>query len=118
MDFPENVPERDVDTADCCATYDSVAVLEMLSIHHLPEMFNARRVLAYQELANVLNSANNSACVPLQRGFSPANKTGFVGYYLDVNPVAHPRIADQCFNLCNLHVSACFRFACTPLDEF
>ena len=88
VNFPKNVPESDVNTADGGAAHDAVSVPEMLAIHHLPEMFDTRWVFTDQKLADVLNGAHHSAGVPFQRSFAPPAQTGLVGQNFDEHPVA------------------------------
>jgi hypothetical protein len=49
----------------------------MLAIHHLPQVFDARRVFADEQLRNVFNRAHNRARVPFQCRFAPAPQPGW-----------------------------------------
>ena len=90
----EDVPERDVDPAHRRAADDVVAVPEVLPEHHLPQVLDPRRVLADDQLGEVLDGAHDGACVPLERGLAPAVETGLVRQDADEDPVAHARVAD------------------------
>ena len=46
VQLAQNFPQRDVNAADGGAAHDAVAVPEMLAVHHLPEMLDARRIFA------------------------------------------------------------------------
>ena len=94
----EDVPQRDVDPADRRAADDAVAVPEVLAVHHLPQVLDPRRVLADDQLGEVLDSADDRARVPLERGLAPAVKPGLVRQDLDEDPVPHPGVADVCLD--------------------
>ena len=68
----EDVPQRDVDAAHRGAADDVAAVPEVLAEHHLPEMLDARRVFADDQLGEVLDGADDRARVPLERRLAPA----------------------------------------------
>ena len=68
----EDVPERDVDAAHRRAADDVVAVPEVLAEHHLPEVLDPRRVLADDQLGEVLDGADDRPRVPLERRLAPA----------------------------------------------
>ena len=57
--FPKNVPQCQIDTANRGAPDNTVAMPEMLAKHHLPEVFDATRILADQKLADILHGANH-----------------------------------------------------------
>src|SRR5436309_3428203 len=94
VDLPHDVPQRNVDPADRGAADDAVAVPEMLPIHHLPEMLDARRVFADEQLAEVLDRADDAARVPLQRRLAPAPEAWLIDDDFDEDPVPHPGMAD------------------------
>ena len=71
-DFSGNVPQGDVDVRDGGGAHHTVPVPEVLPIHHLPEMLDARRILAANQLGQVVDRAHHGAGVPLQRSFTPA----------------------------------------------
>ena len=66
----------------------------MLAEHHLPEMLDAGRVFADEQLGEVLDRADDRARVPFERRLAPAEETRLVGDDLDENPVPHPGVAD------------------------
>src|SRR5690606_22391494 len=101
--FAENIPQRNVDAADGCRADDTVTVPEMLPIHHLPHVLDAPRVFADEQLADILNGANDRAGVPLERSFTPAPQAGLIGDDLDEDPVAHARMADVGFDGGDFH---------------
>ena len=68
-----DVPQGKVDARDGCGAHDAVPVPEMLAIHHLPEMLGPRRVLADEQLRDVLDGANHAARMPFKRGLTPAD---------------------------------------------
>ena len=105
VNLAENVPERDVDSADGGAADDAVAVPEVLAKHHLPEVLDARGILADEQLGDVLDRADDGAGVPFERRFAPAVKARLVGDDFDENPVPHPRVADECLDGGDLHLT-------------
>ena len=105
MHLAEDVPERDVDAADRGAADDAVAVPEVLAEHHLPEVLDPRRVLADEQLGEVLDRADDAARVPLERRLAPAVQAGLVGDDADEDPVAHARVADVRLDGGDLHAA-------------
>jgi hypothetical protein len=75
----EDVPERDVDAAHRRAADDVVAMPEMLAEHHLPEVLDPRRVLADDQLGQILDGADDRPRVPLERRLTPAVEPVLVG---------------------------------------
>jgi hypothetical protein len=49
-DLAENIPQREINARDRCGTNDAVAMPEVLTMHHLPEMFDACRIFTNQQL--------------------------------------------------------------------
>ena len=94
MHLAENVPERDVDPAHRRPADDPVAVPEVLPEHHLPQMLDPCRVLADDQLGEILDGAHDGPRVPLERGLAPAVEAGLVRQDAHEHPVAHPRVAD------------------------
>jgi hypothetical protein len=94
VNLAEDVPERDVDPAHRGAANDVVAVPEVLAEHHLPEVLDPRRVLADDQLGEVLDGADHGTRVPLEGGLAPAVEPGLVRQDAHEDPVAHPRVAD------------------------
>ena len=103
MDLAEDVPQREVDAARGGSPDDAVAVPEMLAIHHLPEVLDPRRVLADDERREVLDRADDSPRVPLERRLAPAVEPVLVGEDLDEDPVPHARMADVRLDPRDLH---------------
>jgi hypothetical protein len=68
VDLAENVPEGEVDAGDGGGAHDAVAMPEMLTEHHLPEVLDAARILADEQLGNILDRADDRARVPFERG--------------------------------------------------
>ena len=62
-----------------------------------------RRVLADDQLRDVLDRADDGARVPLERRLAPAVQPGLVGDDLDEDPVAHPGMADVRLDGGDLH---------------
>jgi hypothetical protein len=77
----------------------------VLAVHHLPQVLDARRILADQQRRKVLDRADDAARVPLERRLAPAVQARLVGMDLDENSVAHPRVADDGFDLGDLHAN-------------
>ena len=102
-DFAHDVPEGDIDAGDGGRADDAVAMPEMLAIHHLPEIFDAGWVFADEELAEILDRADDAAGVPFEGRFTPADEPGLIGGDFDEDPVAHPRVADEWFDLDDFH---------------
>ncbi len=98
VDFSEDIPKRDINPADCGAADDSIAVPEVLAVHHLPEMLDACRIFADKKLGKIFDGANDRASVPFEGGFTPSPETGLIGNDLDENPIAHPRVANERLN--------------------
>ena len=101
----EDVPERDVDAAHRRAADDVVAVPEVLAEHHLPEVLDPRRVLADDQLGQILDGADDRPRVPLERRLAPAVEAVLVGDDADEHPVAHPRVADVRLDRGDLHAA-------------
>src|SRR5207249_7782740 len=99
VDLAEDVPQGDVDAGDGGAADDAVAVPEMLAVHHLPEVLDARGVLADEELAEIFDGAGDGAGVPFECRFAPAPQAGLIGGDLDEDPVAHAGVADEGLDL-------------------
>src|SRR5439155_4722507 len=89
--------------ADRGPANDAAAVPEMLAIHHLPEVLDARGIFAHPQRHNVLDRTDDAARVPLQRRLAPAVESGLIGQDLDEDPVAHARVTDEGFNGSNFH---------------
>ena len=100
----EDVPERDVDPAHGRPADDVVAVPEVLAEHHLPQVLDARGVLADDQLREVLDRSDDGARVPLERRLAPAVEAGLVRHDPDEDPVAHPCVADVRLDRRDLHV--------------
>jgi len=64
VDFPQNIPEGNVDAANGRSPDDSVPVPEMLAVHHLPEVLDPPRVLANQQLRQTLDGSHHRAGMP------------------------------------------------------
>ena len=101
----EEIPERDVDPAHRGAADDPARVPEVLAEHHLPEVLDPGRVLADDQLGDVLDRADDRARVPLERRLAPAVEPGLVGDHADEHPVAHPRVADVRLDGGDLHAT-------------
>ena len=78
---------------------------EVLAEHHLPEVLDPGRVLADDQLCNVLDGTDDGAGVPLERRLAPAVQPGLVGDDADEHPVAHPRVADVRLDRGDLHAT-------------
>ena len=111
-DFADNVPQREVDARDGRGPHDAVPMPEMLPIHHLPQIFHPRRILADEQVRHVLNGPHDAARVPLERRLPPANESRLVGDDFDKNPVSHPGMADEGFDGCDLHVRSIAFLGC------
>ena len=85
------------------AADDAVAVPEVLAVHHLPEVLDARRVLADEQLGEVLDRPDDGARVPFERRLAPAEQAVLIGEDLDEDPVPHPGVADVRFDRGDLH---------------
>src|SRR4029450_1239374 len=101
----EDVPERDVDPAHRRAAGDAVRVPEVLAEHHLPEVLDPGRVLADDQLGDVLDRADDGARVPLERRLAPAVQPRLVRDDADEHPVPHPRVADVRLDGGDLHAT-------------
>ena len=101
----EDVPERDVDPAHRRPADDVVAVPEVLAEHHLPEVLDPRRVLADDQLGEILDRPHDRARVPLERRLAPAVEAGLVGDDPHEHPVAHARVADVRLDGGDLHAA-------------
>src|SRR5258707_34811 len=55
----EDVPQGEVDAGDSRGPHDAAAVPEVLAEHHLPEVFDAGRILADHQLGQVLDGADD-----------------------------------------------------------
>ena len=103
VDLAEDVPEREIDATRGSSLDDPVPVPEMLAIHHLPQVLDPRRVLADDERREILDRADDSPCVPLERGLAPTVEAVLVGQHLHEDPVAHARMADVRLDLRDPH---------------
>src|SRR5262249_11896485 len=103
VDLAQDVPKGDVDAADGRSPDDSRAVPEVLAIHHLPEIFDAGRVLPDEELANVLDRTHHRPGMPLQRSLAPAVQPRLVGKHLHKHPVPHAGVTDEGFDFGDFH---------------
>ncbi len=102
-DLSRNVPQGQVDPRDGGGSHDAVAMPKMLAIHHLPEMLDARRILADEQLRQILDRANHAPGMPFQRGLAPTEQTGLIGDNFDKHPVSHPGVTHVGFNRGDLH---------------
>ena len=101
----EDVPQCDVDAAHRRAADDVVAVPEVLAEHHLPEVLDPGRVLADDQLGQILDGTDDRPRVPLERRLAPAVETVLVGDDANEHPVPHPRIADVRLDRGDLHAA-------------
>src|SRR5262249_33580984 len=92
-DLAEDVPQRQVNSGDCCGPHNAVAVPEMLAEHPLPEVLDPRGILADDQLGEVFDRADDAAGVPFEGGLAPAEQAVLVGEALDEDPVAHGGVA-------------------------
>ncbi len=76
---------------------------EVLAVHHLPQMFDAERILADHQLSQVLDSADHRPRMPLQSRFSPAEQPRLVGKHLHKDPIPHAGVANEGFNASDFH---------------
>ena len=77
---------------------------EVLTIHHLPEVFDPCRVFTQNQLGGVFYRPNDGSRVPFESGFTPAEKTILVGEYLHEHPVSHSGVANVRFDARNFHM--------------
>src|SRR5688572_4263480 len=104
MDFAHDVPQSEVDARNRRPAHDAVAMPEMLAIHHLPQVLDARWVFTDEQLRQIFNRAHNGARVPFERGLTPTPKAGLIGQHFDENPVAHARVANVRLDFSDFHV--------------
>ena len=106
VDLAHDVPEGEVDARDGGAADRSVAVPEVLAVHHLPEVFDACGVFADEEVFEVLDRADDASRVPLEGRFAPAPEPGLIGVDLDEDPVSHACVADDGLDFGDFHASS------------
>ena len=80
-------------------------VPEVLAEHHLPEVLDPGRVLADDQLGDVLDRADDCAGVPFERRLTPAVRARLVGDDADEDPVPHPGVADVRLDGGDLHAT-------------
>ena len=76
---------------------------EMLTVHHLPEVFGTGGIFADQQLRDVLDGTDDGARVPFESGLAPADEARLIRDHLDEDPVPHPRVADEGFDAFDFH---------------
>src|SRR4051794_3647247 len=89
VNLAQDIPQSDIDSADGGAPHDPIAVPEVLAIHHLPEMLDARWIFPDEQRRDVFDGAHNRARMPFERRLAPAVKTSVIRQHLDEDPVAH-----------------------------
>src|SRR5258708_18220035 len=94
VDLAQDVPEGDVDAADGRTADNAGSMPKMLAVHHLPEVLDARGVLADEELADVLDGADHRPSVPFQRSFAPAEEARLIGTDFHKDPIPHAGVTD------------------------
>ena len=104
-DFAQNVPEGEVDPRDGSGAGDAMSVPEVLAKHHLPEVLDAGGVFADDQFGEVFDRGDNAAGMPFEGRLAPAEQAGLIGEHLDEDPVPHAGIADEGFDLGDLHGS-------------
>src|SRR5689334_16265198 len=92
--FAHYVPQSQINPADGSATHDAIAVPEVLSVHHLPQVLHTSWIFSHQQGLEIVYCAHDGARVPFQSGFSPAMQARLVGDDFDEDPVAHAGITD------------------------
>ena len=78
--FAANVPQRLVDAGDRRADHRTGAV-EAVDVHRLPVMLDLHRILADEELAEILDAGDHRAGLAFERAFAPADEA-CVGFEL------------------------------------
>ena len=101
--FSGDIPKRDIDPGNGCASCDSVAVPKVLAVHLLPEIFYAAGILAKKKRSQVFNCPDDTSGMPFQGCFSPTNESRLVRCDFDKDPVAHAGITDQWLDRGDFH---------------
>ena len=76
---------------------------EVLTMHHLPKMFDACGVFTDEELRDVFYRGDDTPSMPFQSCFAPAKQTVLVRDDFDKDPVSHASVAHERFDPSNLH---------------
>jgi hypothetical protein len=66
-------------------------------------MFDACWVLTDQELGDIFYRGDDTASMPFQSRFAPAEQTVLVRHDFDKDPVSHASVAHERFDPSNLH---------------
>ena len=99
-DFAANVPQRLVDAGDRRA-HDRAGAVKAVDVHGLPVMLDLHRVLADEELAEIVDAGDDGAGLAFERALAPADEA-LVGFQLDED-VGTVRVGRQ-GNAEDLHV--------------
>src|SRR5213594_758518 len=102
-DLADDIPQREVNARDGRGADDAVSVPEVLSIHYLPKMLGPRGVLSHEQFREVFDRADDTARVPLERRFAPADESRLIGDNFYEHPVPHPGVADERVDSLNFH---------------
>src|SRR5690554_1203484 len=112
--FPLDVSERLFDTRERSQA-DGPQWPETEPAHLLDDMFDAVRVLADDEAAEIIDSTRDGLGLPLQCRFTPAVQAVLVRQHLDEDPVAMDGVDDECFDGGDFHLEAGFPGRDIPL---
>src|SRR6478672_7149758 len=96
--FAEKIPKSEINTRHCRCANDAMAMPKVLAEHHLPQVFDARRILANDKLREIFDCAHDCPRVPFERCLTPAKQAILVRKYFDENPIPHAGMADVCFD--------------------
>ena len=112
-----NIPKRNVDACNRGSPYDAVTVPEMLAIHSLPKILDARRVFANEQVGEVFDSTHHTSRVPFQRGFAPTEQAILVRHHFDKDPIAHSCMTDVRLDFGDFHGAFCSSWMALPIDS-
>ena len=77
---------------------------EVLPPHRLPKVFDPRRILADEQVGQILHRTNDAARMPFQRRFAPAEQSWLIGNNFHEHPIPHASVTNERFYGSDFHM--------------
>ena len=100
--FGSDVATRLLDARDCRHP-DGTDTEVGVTVKDLPKEVDAGWIAAKDHGLEILDAPGHGTGFPFHGGLAPTMQAGNVCLYFDKDPIAHVRVDDNCFDICNFH---------------